>query len=179
MLLDDDGNEMWVFGVYTRAAVTDYGVRALIHDGGGVGVHTTSFEINGQGMESPQIPLVVLKANDFVVVTSGAFADVWNAWASLTVSDSITWRGTIGCDVGTTGEAKLVSGATSSGVISLAAGAFTQTNWDWLHGFTQGGNRPYSLQVRRTGGAGNINVYPPYYVAQGGSAGLVSTPTGL
>jgi len=174
-LLDDNGVVVWTFGEYTRGATTDYGIQSLIPDAG----NATALEVNGSGMEAPQIPLFLAKPNDFTVVTSGAYVDVFTMWASLLVSDSITFRGQIACDPGTTADARLAVGGVFTTVIPCAASSFTNIDWDWLHPGTIGGNMGMTLQVRRTAGAGNVNVYVPYYVAQGGSAGLGSTVGGL
>jgi len=177
-LLDDDGNLVWTFGEYTRGLVTDYGIQSRVPDGSGG--YTTSLEINGGGMEAPHIPLQFTKSNDFVAITSGSFTTVWIGYASLLVSDTLLWRSVCSCDAATTGEAKLIAvGELETDVISLAASAFTNTYWDWLHGYPQGSSFSVSLQVRRTSGAGNVNVYAPSIVSQAGSAGTVSTPGGL
>lgn len=177
-LLDDDGNVLWIFGEYTRGAFTDYGIQSRVPDGAGPGDSTTALEININGMEAPQIPLTVSR-NDFVVVTSGSFVTVWTAVASLLVSDSIVWSSQVGCDPATTAEAKLVaSGGLETDVIVCGAGTFTAADFRWLHGHPQGFGFSVSLQVRRTSGAGNVNVYEPIYVSQAGSAGTASTAGG-
>lgn len=178
-LLDDQGRKLFTFGEYTRGAFTDYGIQARVPDGAGPGTTTTALEINVNGMEAPQIPLTISKSGDIVVVTSGTFTSVWAAWAALLISDTIVWRSIVGCDAGTTAEVRLESGGSFTGVITCAAGGFTNINYNWLHGKNQGGSLGMTLQVRRTGGTGNVNVYTPYYAAQAGSAGTSSTATGL
>lgn len=175
VLLDDQGRTVWTFGEYTRGLVTDYGIQSIIPEA----ANATALEVNANGMEAPQIPLFMTTSSSFIVVTSGSFTSVYTFWASLVVSDSITFRGQVGCDASTTGEARLESGGNFSDVITLAAGTFTSINWDWLNPTDPGASFGMTLQVRRTSGAGNVNVYQPFYAAQGGSAGLGATPGGL
>lgn len=178
-LLDDDGNLLFTFGTYTRQEFEDYGIQSRIPTGGGgPDDYTTSLEINVNGMEAPQIPLNIQPLNEYIDVTAGTFTAVWQANASLLVSDSIWWNSIIGADVGTAGQARLESGGVYSDVIPIAAGSFTDIVYKWKHGFSQGGARIFRLEVRRTSGAGTLHVYNPYWVSQGGSAGLSSTAGG-
>lgn len=174
-LLDEDGNLLMTFGNYRRGAFNDYGFRLLTTSG------ATTIESNINGLEAPQIPLNVYKANDYVIVTSATFTVTWHAVASLLVSDTVIWGGAIAADAGTTGEARLryAGGSNLSSVIPLPAGEITYAAWNLLHQHPLGGGFDVTLEVRRTSGTGNIYVYSPYFVSQAGSAGTGSTPGGL
>lgn len=179
ILLDDEGRAVWTFGEYTRGIVTDYGIQSIAVDGNPAG-NATALEVNADGMEAPWVPCQIARTDDFVVVTSGAFIDVWNGSAGLLVSNAIEWFSVIGCDGGTTAEARLsIAGVKTSGVIACGAGVFTNLIWSWLHEQDLGANFFFTLQVRRTGGAGNVNVYHPSVACQAGGAGTGATVNGL
>lgn len=177
-LLDDDGNLLFSFGEYKRGIFDDYGILSRVPDGAGPGTSPTALEINTNGMEAPHIPFEVYKANDFTVVTSGSFANIWQATASLLVSDTMLWTSLITVDAATTAEARLESAGLFTDVLAIPTGS-TNVQFKWLHGKNLGGGMGVSLQVRRASGAGNVNVYSPSVVTQAGSAGTGSTPGGL
>jgi hypothetical protein len=178
ILLDDQGREVWTFGQYTRGAFTDYGILCQAPDGGPT--NPTTLEVNTDGMEAPWIPLQVTRSSEFVVVTSGAYVNVWECTAGLLVSNAIEWASVVGCDAATTADCRLeIPGVKTSGVIACAAASFTSLIWSWLHEQNLGANMYVNLQVRRTSGAGNVNVYHPTVVSQAGGAGTSATINGL
>lgn len=142
------------------------------------------FEVSDQGIIHPVYHLPAYEANNFVPVTSGSFTTVWQGGMVGCPSPAVGFDTQAGCDPGTTGEARLVmnhSGGTStSGVQSLSAGTFTSINYRWDHGVELRDSFTIELQARRTGGAGNVNVYSGFtgfYFS--GVTELSATATGL
>jgi hypothetical protein len=179
-LLDDQGRPVFYFGTYTRGAGTGYGVLAEVPDGAGPGTAPSVFEVDDDGLEAPYLDIPFAKANDFLAVTSPTFVTAWSGNAALAVAMAVRVGYTIGCDAGTTGEVRVVAGARTSSARPLAAGVFNNGTFDLLLMPNVIGTGPLGvhLQARRTGGAGNVNVYPPTQMAQAGNDGIGATTTG-
>jgi hypothetical protein len=179
-LLDDQGRPVFYFGTFTRGAGTGYGIQAKVPDGAGPGTNPTVLEIDDDGLEAPYLDIPYGKAGDFVVVTAAGFTTAWSGNAALCVARAVRVGFTIGCDAATTGEVRVIAGARTSAARPLAAGAFTSGTFDLLLMDDVIGSGPLGvhLQARRTGGAGNVNVYPPTTMAQVGDDGTAATITG-
>jgi hypothetical protein len=179
-LLDDQGRPVFYFGTYTRGAGTGYGVLAEVPDGAGPGTAPSVFEVDDDGLEAPFLELMVGLPNQFVAVTGGAFATIWEGAAGLTVARAVQVSYNVGVDAATTGEVRVVAGSRTSSAVNCPGGAFTQGVFNLLLPDNSIGSGPLivNLQARRTAGAGNVNVYRPR-MSQAGNDGIDATVTGL
>ena len=176
-LLDNNGREVFYFG---NTSSGGYGILARVPDGAGVGTDPTVLEIDNGGLEAPWLDMPVEKTGEYVAVTSGTFATIWQGNGMLIVSNAIRVQGFITCDPDTTGEVRVVSGSVTSAVVSCPASTQTFYEWNLLLAPNLIGTSPLltKLQVRRVSGAGNVNVYTPR-MAQAGNRGSGATATGL
>lgn len=116
-------------------------------------------------LNTPWVPNLAMAAgSQLVAVTSAAFVNVYQAEFSQITHEA--FASTVGCtsDAGTTGEFRLSAdaGGNTSAVTIPAASAGTSQAFEWTHGLTLStGPTSFRVQARRTGGAGNINVYLP------------------
>jgi hypothetical protein len=120
-----------------------------------------------------------------VVTTSGAFHTTHQAILERIVRPALRFWFVYVTDVGTTGEVRAVlSGATggtfTTATVSIGSGASGATGIRWRHSYPQWTEEraTLSIQARRTGGGGNVYIYPSYNgVEQVGHEG--ATPTGV
>lgn len=98
-------------------------------------------------------------------VTSGTFTAIWRASMPVLSHPACMVRGAVVLPVGTTGEMQAVltapSGTATSTVRPLASGYADTDALGWQHGLAlwDAGDCTLELQVRRSGGAGNITVF--------------------
>ena len=180
-LLNDDGEVVFFFGETSYVGDTpSYGVKCVVPGGAGVGTHPTVFQVDGDGLESPWLDMGVHKTDDLVVVTSGTFASIWQGWGMLVVARAVKVRGSVVCAASTTGEVRIVTGSVTSAVVSCAAGAQTDFEYNLLTGANLLGTTPINidLEARRVSGAGDVSVFAPQ-MAQVGDDGSGATATGL
>jgi hypothetical protein len=180
-LLDEEGRRVFRFGTYARGiSPPGYGVQATIPDGAGPDTSPTVFEVDDDGLEAPFLELMVGLPNQFVAVTGGAFATIWEGAAGLTVARAVQVSYNVGVDAATTGEVRVVAGSRTSSAVNCPGGAFTQGVFNLLLPDNSIGSGPLivNLQARRTAGAGNVNVYRPR-MSQAGNDGIDATVTGL
>lgn len=157
--------------------------------GYGVRVHGASneqlFEANDDGLRypalnSPWIPQLTAFNGIYTPVTDAAFVNVYQAEFSQITH--LGFAATIVCtsDAGTTGEFRLSAdaGGTTSAVTVPSGSAGTMQLFEWLHGLTLAtGPTSFRVQAKRTGGAGNVNVYLPARASMVDN--LVCSTTGL
>lgn len=101
-------------------------------------------------------------------ITSGTFVECWRAYVPMAYADKVECTIGAATDVGTTGEfrAKVncnsVDYTTAAQTLSSGANVGKGLNWSWmddnnlippLQGVT------FSIEARRTGGAGNVYIY--------------------
>lgn len=126
----------------------------------------TFFMVSELGLEVPYLALPVNRPNDGVAVTSGTFTSVWEWSVGNLTTKALQCHFAVAGDAGTTGEVRMgyAAGGLYTSTRAIAAGTTVSTNflWDLPSGFVLGAG-PYffSLEARRTGGAGNIWIYRP------------------
>lgn len=124
-----------------------------------------------RGLAYPGLSFTFHDYQVFKAITSGAFVPVWNVQLDQVVGEVVKVVFGVGTDAGTTGDVRLsdaVSGAVTT-VASLPANSFKFVSYEWLHPATTGlfdsrvrGTRlDLRVDAKRTGGAGNVNVYLP------------------
>lgn len=139
------------------------------------------FRGDNDGLRDPYLALAPFDLTDFKPITAAAFVDVGYYFQAENISHIglYVWMQAAG-DAATTGEIRIKN--VTSGAVTTAhavpAGAATQKQFRWLHGATLGtGPVVFAVQARRTGGAGNVNVYHPASVAL--TAGGLCTAGGV
>lgn len=156
LILDEDNVVRARLGLIDPA--TDfYGISMFDEDGG------LRFEVNDDGFRDPWLANPWRDPNVFKPVTSGSFVTVFNCEVEIISHKGVSGRFGWATDGGTTGELKLVlNGIGQTATVVLPAGTTGQQQFQWLHGATLGtGPALFQIQARRTGGAGNVNVYWP------------------
>jgi len=127
---------------------------------------------------------VLAPTGTFVPVTSGSFVSTYRVIYTQ-AADAVRARFTIGVDAGTTGEVRLESGGPhQTAVVPLPAGTLADYHFNWHLGsdglgITLGTDLSIDVQVRRTGGAGAINVHQPAPLMVTDHRMLEATVTGL
>lgn len=119
-----------------------------------------------RGLIVPSLQFGWQAPNTFTAITAASFTTVWQCILSSLPSTAIRVQGTIGCDAGTTGEVRLnIGGTILSSAVTLPAATFTNYDFklDMVGNGAPLGSGPHTinLQVRRTAGTGNVNVYVP------------------
>ena len=129
-----------------------------VHDSSG----NTSFLADNLGPALPQLAVPTRVLAQFTPVTSGTFVSVTAGTIELLLHNAVRTRITWANDAGTTGEVRIRevgSGATTSAV-ATGAGTSGDVDFHWLHGQTLFTDpHVFVLEARRTGGAGNCNIY--------------------
>lgn len=160
--LDKDGIKIYDAAGLLRArfgyinASVGYGLSVFDAAGG------LRFEVNDQGHRDPWLdhpwrPSTPL----YVPVTSGTFVDVFECRVDLITHGGVASWVQWATDAGTTGEVRLLLAASTSSAVTLAAASSGVQQFKWLHGQALGtGPALFKIQARRTGGAGNVNIYP-------------------
>jgi hypothetical protein len=130
------------------------------------------------GIISPWLTHPFRRLNDFVAVTSGTFVSTHEAAVELIQSKAARVRIPWTTDGGTTGEVRLFLNGSATNARSLAAGGAGEAEFKWLHGATLGsGPQFFQIQARRTGGAGNVDIYMPLGLTVGSN--FDETATGI
>ena len=173
---DDDGNELvrldrtgWsMFDIagdmrvkigLIDVANSRYGILVLDADG-----LTQRFRVDERGIITPYLSAPLVDADtDFTVVTSAAWVVTHRAQFEIVTHEGLYCWVTATSDAATTGEFRLrnaTTGATTEAKVIPAASAGTEQQFRWLHGIALDvGPAVFEVQARRTGGAGNINIY--------------------
>lgn len=103
--------------------------------------------------------------NEFTAITSASFVTVYESTVKRAPSTAVRFDAIVGADAATTGEVRVqISGVVDGAAVTCAAGAFTYPEFKLDTaglGLDPGSAFTVNLQARRTGGAGNINVYRP------------------
>ncbi|CAB5217937.1 hypothetical protein UFOVP209_32 [uncultured Caudovirales phage] len=154
----------------------DYGFE--IHNSSGA----TVFQVLSSGVSVPRAQMGVVKSSDFVVVTSGTFTPTWRAYSPYIVADAVQITVLVATDPGTTAEIRLTTnGSPISAINAIPANSQVSTDFKWKTAGLVVGTGPaiFYVEVRRTGGAGNVNVYPPDQAHMAASNAIGATATGL
>jgi hypothetical protein len=121
--------------------------------------------IEGIAARAPDTTLAWELANQFVAVTSGTFVPTAHVELPVFYGEVLNLRLVVATDASTTGEVRLrqeISGATTSAAVLSVGGVQKFVNFEWLHGVHLGDTyEHFMVEARRTGGAGNVNVYYP------------------
>ncbi len=151
-VLDDSGVIRVIVGQLSTPG--KYGVQVIDTSGG------TPFKVDQDGMHTPYLATPFFDPAASKPVTSGSFVEVYRARVELiTEVGCYVWVQASG-DASTTGEIRIRTGANTTNAVSVFAGAFVLQQFRWLHGQTlQSGPVDFSIEARRTSGAGNVNVY--------------------
>lgn len=162
------GNRVVYLGEYGSGL---YGMFVDRTPGDGVIEANTS-----DGIVSPWLSHAFRRLSDFVAVTSGSFVSTHEALVELIQSKAVRVRIPWTTDGGTTGEVRLFLNGSATNVRSLSAGGSGEAEFKWLHGATLGtGPQFFQIQARRTGGAGNVNIYMPLGLTVGSNFGETGT----
>jgi hypothetical protein len=114
------------------------------------------------GLTAPEMVGVTVDSTTPKVVTSGTFVNTWRVVLGQIVSPGVEVVMPLTTDVGTTAEVRLSVGGFTTSAFALTSGWSAQNFIRWLHGVAlTAGPLQIDLQARRTGGAGNVNVYAP------------------
>jgi hypothetical protein len=119
---------------------------------------------NGRGLLKPVMTYQPHRLNDFVVTTAGAFTAIWQYDVPSIPSNSISVTVAVGADAGTTGEVRLAIGGLVTNAQTVPAGTLNSYVFKWdieEAGLDISSQFFCNVEVRRTGGAGNLNVYTP------------------
>lgn len=175
IIKDDAGIARVAMGLI---ADDEYGLAVYNADGALV------YEANAAGVVVPRQDGQITKANDTVTATSASFVRTWSATFTVVVADAIQVQAVVGADAATTGEARLavnVGGVTYAATQTIAAGTADPYEWKWaIPGLVVGtGPIVVDLEVRRTGGAGDLHVYAPLQAAAATAASIGATATGV
>jgi len=127
---------------------------------------TPTFRLTEAGQVYPYEPLPVSKWDDSVAVNAASFVPVWAATCSYATADAVQLQTYVAADAGTTGEVRLsanLSGTPTTDAIAIADGSGDYREWKWAPSGLVAGTGPvvFTLEARRTGGSGDVNVYPP------------------
>jgi len=157
--LDDDGHVVIRQGRLpndgTRPADT-YGIA--IFDGTG----TRRFEIGTEGLIMPRLTFALTDPAAYKVVSSGSFVDCWINYTATFDSRGVEVVVPWATDPGTTGELQIASNVpTTTDPQVLPAGSSGVFFARWLHGgFLSSGPMDLRTRARKTGGGGNVYVFP-------------------
>ncbi|MFN0028414.1 MAG: hypothetical protein ACKV2O_14730 [Acidimicrobiales bacterium] len=158
--LNDAGQRVAEFG---KLAGGGYGIA--VNDSGSlvtlIGVQDDT------GWIAPGLVYPWRKITDGVVVTSPTFVTTYRTNILDLGGNTIVTAVSCFCPAATTGELRLsLPGFGSTANKVLAAGVTTVTQFRWLHGIALGAFSPeLNVEVRRTAGAGNIDVFEPDPIA--------------
>lgn len=149
-----DGSGEW--GIRVRETETGFGRSVL--------------RVSGRGIVRPWLNSEWVNPADTVSVTSGSFVDAFTSTIELLWTEAIVFRFPANIAVGTTAEFRVVASTYTSGTKSVAGlGGIVSHEFRGLHGLTLGtGPISFSLQARRSAGAGSVAVGPPSNLAHGG-----------
>ena len=174
-LLDTDGTVRWVVGQWTFSAVSDDGGGTTVVGGYGVAEFDPfgallRGNVDGiHGQIFPSVPLVMHQPAR-QLITSATFISAYEGSYPDPVCDVVKVVGAVQTDAGTTAELRLASDAHQTATLTVPGGTNAIYQFTWLHsaevgiGDTRAGRETrlfVSLQARRTGGTGNLTLFPP------------------
>lgn len=138
-----------------------YGILVLDADG-----VTARLQADERGLLTPYLAAPFVAATgDFLPVTSATFVATHLAQIEQITHEGLYCWVTATSDAATTGEMRLrnVSTGAVTDAVSIPAGSGgTQYQFRWLHGSALSfGPAGFEVQARRTGGAGDVNIYRP------------------
>jgi len=168
-LLDSDDNLMTVFGRFSDGSNEFQGF--VMYDVNGEPM--IMVRSDREGIIHPLVQAVFVPSNSFTPVTSGTFVTTHRLNPISIYYDVLRVAVQVGSDAATTGEVRLreVNSGLTTTALATTAGTIQLGVFEWLHGVTPGsGNGDFVIDARRTGGAGNINVYMPNEAAFTSSA---------
>jgi hypothetical protein len=170
-ILDDSGTVRTVLG---RLDNGDFGIEA--YNAAGILV----FAVRDSGLVRPASVLDTFDSFTLAPprsITSGSFGNYFSSRAPVTLADGLVLSINVGSDVGTTGELQVQIIAASGNVTSSAysipsglgggGGGTGPRTLKWAHGLVLGENDltlSVQVQLRRTGGGGNIYAVNPSLV---------------
>ena len=162
---DDDGNLIVRIG---RFPASGYDGFLVIRDDG---IHAIVEANQTEGLVHPWLEMPWKTNTASQTVTSGTFTSVWQAHTELLYGVNIRMRVAVDCPSGTTGEMLIADDGSSTvlgSVKTIPSNSSVLYEYRVAHGLTVGsGPFQFSLQARRTSGAGNIIVYQPWPMHQG------------
>jgi hypothetical protein len=169
-IVDDVGTVRTRLGLLPNG---DYGVEAYNSDGIRV------FSVGDNGMARPAMILPWFDSFDLApprTITQGSFGSFFNTRAPFVSADGLVLSINVGTDVGTTGELRVTIFSTAGNVTSAVntlgsglgggGGGTGPRTLRWLHGLQLGVNdltMSVQVELRRTGGAGNVYAVVPNY----------------
>lgn len=116
------------------------------------------------GQAFPGVPLALAKNADPFISTSSTFETAYACTVDTALTTAVLVNIPVSADAGTTGEIRLrnaVVGGATSNAKAITAGFSGYIQFNWLHQQTVGsGVFAPLVEVRRTGGTGNIYVWP-------------------
>lgn len=115
-----------------------------------------------EGFDAPQVPIPARKAGDAVgPISSGAFTASWRAQADMLRTRYASVEVVVQTTGTATAEARVNHGNGNTSVRSIGAGSSgTTCIWRWDFGEAWD-THAFTIEVRVTGGSGNIFVYEP------------------
>lgn len=145
---------------------------------------TLTFRADSLGIAYPRIPLSLTKAADVIAVTSATEVNTWRLTTAMATADAIQIQLQVTSDAGTTGTLRISAniGGTSYTAAQVVPALFSGfLEWKWAPVGLVVGTGPivYDILATRTGGAGNINAYPPVQGFMATSTSILATPTGV
>jgi hypothetical protein len=137
---------------------------------------------NQHGQIYPGETINFANATSLFPCTSGSFVPTFNAAVLTATSEALAVSVPWTTDVGTTGEVRLnnfVLGGAVTSARSLPANSSGIETFCWLHQQPVG-STPFRPRVdaRRTGGAGNVNIFEPYIATMSSAAALAAAGMG-
>lgn len=172
LFLDDNGQPRMTLGNVALdgsvgGVLAAYGLM-LRGDQGAIVLMTRAGD---DGIVYPELPVPIWDPGEpNKDTTSATFVSMWEARWDFPPSDVYRCEGFVASAVGTTGEMRLVIGATATSVLAIPAAANNTYSFDWIHPAPTGlydpssteGSLVVSIQARRTGGAGAVGVRRPH-----------------
>lgn len=115
-----------------------------------------------EAWQRPLIPVHARKADDFYQLNSGSYVPTWRATAQGLYCRYAYIQVVAATDAATTADVRVTHGTGTSAAQSVAAGsAGTTLTWRWDMAGSNIVDHTFTVEARRTGGAGNVRVYDP------------------
>jgi hypothetical protein len=143
------------------------------------------YETGAAGVAYPRQALQVYKAGDVKTITSGTWDQAWTMVTAYAVADAVQVQVAVATPVGTTAEARLtcpsISGSPSTAVHTVPSGTTAYYEWKWAPAGLEVGVGPitFMLEVQRTGGTGDVAVYPPVQAYGAVAGSIAASATGV
>lgn len=174
---DAAGVERVILGAVDEAG-SDYGFEVRNDTG------DTVYQAGADGVAYPRLPLQMLKANDNVVVTSATFVPTWSLVCPYATADAVQVQVAVAADPATTAEVRLsanLSGTPVTATFVVPASTANYYEWKWAPPGLVVATGPLAVdvEVRRTGGAGNVYAYSPVQAYMTTALSIAATPTGV